>query len=426
MKRLVGIGVVWMGCTLAWVVLGSTLLMRSGDASQSLSHGVLERWGPALEQAQPSATYGEIRTVETTHDTIEDGRRSTVTEQRPENVRVPIPLVSSHIDVDLELEYRQRGLLWFSTYGVDFAGRYGFQNPDPEPRDVKVFFPLEAAHVVYDGLAVRDASGAEVATEIEGGGASWNVHLGPHERVVYDVAYRTRGTGTWHYRMAQGTSRVTDFRLTMTLDADEVEFPQGTLSPSEHGAQGGSWRGVWAFESLIANQPIGVELPSRINPGPLASRITFFAPIGLLFFFFVVGVLGAARQHALHPMHFFFLGCAFFAFHLLFSYLVDHASLALSFTLSAAVSIFLVISYARLFVGWRFALREMAISQLIYLVLFSASFLLEGFTGLAITIGAILTLFVMMQFTGRKAWGVRASPSAVEPLPTSTPAPRTF
>jgi len=41
---------------------------------------------------------------------------------------------------------------------------------------------------------------------------------------------------------------------------------------------------------------------------------------------------------------------------------------------------------------------------LIYLVLFSYAFFFEGFTGLAITIGAILTLFVVMQMTGRIQW----------------------
>jgi hypothetical protein len=37
-------------------------------------------------------------------------------------------------------------------------------------------------------------------------------------------------------------------------------------------------------------------------------------------------------------------------------------------------------------------------------VLFSYAFFFEGFTGLAVTIGAILTLFVVMQMTGRVRW----------------------
>jgi inner membrane protein involved in colicin E2 resistance len=145
-------------------------------------------------------------------------------------------------------------------------------------------------------------------------------------------------------------------------------------------------------------------LPERLNPGPLAARITFFAPVALLFFFFVVAILAHAQKRELHPMHYFFLGCAFFAFHLLFAYLVDHVAIAPSFALASLVSVGLVVSYARLFVGWRFALVEMGVAQLFYLVLFSFTFFWTGFTGLSITVGAILTLFVMMQITGRSRW----------------------
>jgi len=44
------------------------------------------------------------------------------------------------------------------------------------------------------------------------------------------------------------------------------------------------------------------------------------------------------------------------------------------------------------------------LAQFVYLVLFSYAFFFEGFTGLAITIGAILTLFIAMQTTARIQW----------------------
>ena len=70
----------------------------------------------------------------------------------------------------------------------------------------------------------------------------------------------------------------------------------------------------------------------------------------------------------------------------------------------SAVSIFLVISYLRLVTGLRFAAREAGVAQFIYLVMFSYAFFFKGFTGLAITIGSILTLFLVMQITGRMRW----------------------
>ena len=55
-------------------------------------------------------------------------------------------------------------------------------------------------------------------------------------------------------------------------------------------------------------------------------------------------------------------------------------------------------------VGLRFAALEAGTAQLIYLVLFSYAFFWKGFTGLAMTVIAIITLFVVMQATGRIRW----------------------
>ena len=50
---------------------------------------------------------------------------------------------------------------------------------------------------------------------------------------------------------------------------------------------------------------------------------------------------------------------------------------------------------------------EAGMAQVIYLVLFSYAFFIPGFTGLAITIGCIMTLFVVMQLTARVRWSER-------------------
>jgi len=145
-------------------------------------------------------------------------------------------------------------------------------------------------------------------------------------------------------------------------------------------------------------------MPAKLQPGPLAGQISFFAPVSLLFFFFVVFIIANLRRVDLHPMNYFFLATAFFAFHLLMAYLVDHISIHLAFAICSAVSVVLLVSYLRLVVGMRFAALEAGLAQVIYLILFSYAFFFEGFTGLAITIGAILTLFITMQMTARVRW----------------------
>ena len=94
-----------------------------------------------------------------------------------------------------------------------------------------------------------------------------------------------------------------------------------------------------------------------------------------------------------------------------------------SFAIASAVSVILVVSYARLFVGWGFALREMAISQFVYLARFSFTFFWTGFTGLAITLGAMVTLFVIMEITRRVDRSKSDRPKTPSPSPLVGPAP---
>jgi len=160
-----------------------------------------------------------------------------------------------------------------------------------------------------------------------------------------------------------------------------------------------------------------MAMPAKLQPGALASEISFFAPVSLFFFFFVMFVLTTTRDIEIHPMNYFFLAAAFFAFHLLLAYLVDHLNIYVSFGISSVVSVLLVVTYLRIVVGSRFALREAAFAQFIYLVLFSFAFFFKGFTGLAVTVGAILTLFLAMQMTGKIRWAEKFRPTSPPPLP---------
>jgi Inner membrane protein CreD len=186
-----------------------------------------------------------------------------------------------------------------------------------------------------------------------------------------------------------------------------VDFLENTLSPSEKHRTSNGWEMAWTYKTLLSGYNIGIAMPAHAQPGPLAGAICYFAPVSLLFFFFVLFMFTMLEGVRLHPMNYFFLAAAFFAFHLLFAYLVDHISIETAFLISSAVSVGLVVSYLRLVAGARFAMREAGIAQFVYLVLFSFSFFFEGYTGLAITIGAIVTLFVTMQMTGRVDWSRR-------------------
>ena len=221
------------------------------------------------------------------------------------------------------------------------------------------------------------------------------------------VAYRSQGLGTWKYSFGKDVTSVRDFDLTLKTNFKDIDFPESTLSPQEKRETARGWELVWRYANLLSGAQIGISMPEKLQPGPLAGRISFFAPVCLLFFFFLLFIITTLRGIEMHPMNYFFLAAAFFAFHLLLAYLVDHISIHAAFAICSLVSIFLVVSYLRLVVGLRFAAVEAGLTQLVYLVLFSYAFFFKGFTGLAITIGSIVTLFLVMQMTGRIRWAER-------------------
>jgi len=401
-KRIVAIGFILVCTAVAWAILGTTIFARTEDRTGGLASKVETIWGAPQQQLPPTAYYVEPPADKTSKPCSHG-----------------IPLEGSRIRVGFELEHRQKGLLWYAAYKVAFAGDYVFRNPSTEEQAVWFHLQFPAAKAVYDDLEFTiDGKPAEVNTTNTSAMAKADV--GPGQSATLHVAYRSQGLDSWRYSFGSGVGQVKDFVLTMDTNFHDIDFPENTLSPTSKQERSQGWELTWAYKSLVSGFQIGMTMPQKLQPGPLAAEISFFAPLSLLFFFFLMFIITTMRRIEIHPMNYFFLACAFFAFHLLFAYLVDRISIHAAFFICSAVSVFLVVSYLRLVVGIRFAAVEAGIAQLIYLVLFSYAFFLKGFTGLAVTIGSILTLFVVMQLTGRMRWAERF---AAQPPPLPLPCP---
>jgi inner membrane protein involved in colicin E2 resistance len=399
LKRLVAIAFIFTCTSIAWLILGGTINSRTTGSDQQLRGKVSSIWGSPQIQTAPQAVY-VIRkpNVETVNV---NGKISTKTTLLKETRILP-PSVSE-IAVDLQSESRQKGLLWYATYRVGFRAEYVFHNVEPVGQTMDLVMHFPAAQAIYDDLQFV-VDGTAYLPEIKKDRAFVSVDVPPGKDVHLPLQYRSQGLDTWRYSFGEDVSAVQNFHLRMTTNFKAIDFPENTLAPSEKREQGSGWQLDWNYRNLLSGYQIAMTMPEKLQPGPLASEISFFAPVSLFFFFFLVFIITTIRHIELHPMNYFFLAAAFFAFHLLLAYLADHLDIHISFAIASAVSIFLVVSYLRLVIGLTFAVREAALAQMIYLVLFSYAFFFKGLTGLAVTIGAIITLFVVMQMTGSVRW----------------------
>jgi inner membrane protein involved in colicin E2 resistance len=407
LKRIVAIIAIFVCTAVAWAILGSTIFYRTYNAESGLSGRVASTWGAPQGQAPPAIAreWQEEKTVEVE----EKGKKTTRTEKQTHSEGVKID--ASRVAANLHIDYRQKGLLWFSTYKVDFDGAYSFQNPSSREEEFAIQLPFPAQQAVYDNVQLL-LDDKPLAVTFSGSQAVARTRLAAGAKCVLHAAYRSQGLDSWRYTFARENadgggkeiSQARDFHLLVKTDFSGFDFPDNSLSPTEKRQTANGWDLEWNYQNLVSGFDIALKMPQKLQPGPLAGRISYFAPVSLFFFFFLVFILSTLRGNDLHPMNYFFLACAFFAFHLLLAYLADHLSIHLAFVVSSIVSIVLVVSYLRLVVDWRFAVVDAGLTQLIYLVLFSYAFFFEGFTGLTVTIGSILTLFVVMQMTGRIRW----------------------
>jgi inner membrane protein involved in colicin E2 resistance len=407
-RRIAAIGFIFISTAVAWGILSATIFSRTEGYGAGLRDKVAGIWGGEQVATPPLVEFSHVETNKVS--SVVNGKNVIEVTQVP--VTSHPPLESSHLDAGIDLDYRQKGLLWYSTYKVAFAGEYVFRNAGDKTEQLSLRLQLPATQSVYDGLEFK-LNGQTMRVSHAGNNAVASAVLEPGTVARLSVKYRSQGLGTWTYSFGEGVSQVRDFRLRMRTNFADIDFSENALAPTSKQRAGSGWDLEWAYQDLVSGYHIALVMPEKLQPGPLAGAISLFAPVSLFFFFFVLLMVTTIRKIDLHPMNYFFLAAAFFAFHLLLAYLVDHISIHWAFLLSSVISVFLVVSYLRLVAGLQFAAFVAGGAQLLYLVLFSYAFFFKGLTGLTITIGAIITLFVAMQMTGRIKWSEQSATATV-------------
>ncbi|MHC4886293.1 MAG: hypothetical protein ACYTGH_14545 [Planctomycetota bacterium] len=99
-KRIVAIIAIYLVACMGWALLGTTTATRSDQYANRLGRAAQDLWGTPLVHQAP---------------------RVSVTVPGSDRQR-PIMPVKNDILVQVELDYRQKGLIWYPTYQVHFLG----------------------------------------------------------------------------------------------------------------------------------------------------------------------------------------------------------------------------------------------------------------------------------------------------------------
>ena len=428
-KKLAEFGVIafiFFGFSVAWVILGVVNDDRTFGQTQLLLKRVQNSYGGPLIITPPRIYYEVSKERKG-----KVGGFDTVSSYREKETVDPSV---SNVEIDLSLDRKKVGNLWFPVFVSTYHGQYEYQlEAIPEQYRSEPLFlvpGLNSAESVFRSIelnlneqAVEPLSKLvantpiDVVNEITADG-----------KLLVDFYYETTGTEYLLYELSsQGSqsaqyrgegsadgaerkrlTRLDGFNLKLTTDFLKYDFPGRTIPYTSIQKDEAGTDFEWRFDKTVTGKNIGIIVPREINPGEISSRISYFAPVSLLFFFVVLTIFGILRKGELHPMHYAFLAATFLSFHLIFSYSADHLSMYMAFGIASLIACLLTYSYVVRIKEQRYAVTA-TLLQLLYLVVFSWSFFYRtetglGITGLIVTIVSVLTLFALMQLTAKLDW----------------------
>ena len=224
LKHLAGVALILIGASIAWFVLGGTIAVRTHGSDSAQRDQLAAQWGSEHVQTAPKFWVTTARR-QAGHVYYEQS---------------PVPTASSRIAVDLVLDPRQKGLLWYNTYGVAFAATYRVERAAAGTR-AHVDFAFPSDNATYDDVTVA-VDGKRIAVTSASGIVSAPLPPGRGPMSTVTVGYRSHGIGRWTYQFGEGVVSVHDFMLTMNTNFGQSTFrPKRSRRPSKQETPGG-WR----------------------------------------------------------------------------------------------------------------------------------------------------------------------------------------
>jgi len=176
-KRILAITFIYVCSALGWMILAGTMKLRTDRQDRKLRNAVAQLWGAKQTQLAPSVYC----------------KSSGTSGKKGKGEMQYLPLEASDIKVDLKLEHRKKGLLWYSTYRVAFSGKYRVINNSDNPREIFLNFKFPTKGAVYDKF--RFTVGGEDIQDIELqlGHITKSMQVSPGQTEDVEISYESQG-----------------------------------------------------------------------------------------------------------------------------------------------------------------------------------------------------------------------------------------
>ena len=218
-RRIAPIVLIYLCAAAIWISLGTNVERRTEEYDRKLRGAVGELWGTTQRQEAPTISC---------KDATKWGDSST--------------LQATTLAVDLNLEHRQKGLLWYSTYRVKFEGQYQIANTTNSRQKVNIEFKFPSMKAIYDDVKLLVAGKEVPDLPLRKGILTRELSLAPGQIEHVEVRYATNGMDEWWYDFGSNVRQVKNFSLTMNTDFDQIDFPENSVSPTTKEKTAKGWK----------------------------------------------------------------------------------------------------------------------------------------------------------------------------------------
>lgn len=367
--------------------LAERVVDRSSFAGGEMRGDVMDRWGAPIEQPAPSVRYVASGAV------FSD--------------LLPLALERQKVDVDATMNYRRRGLVFFSGFDFALNGTFEVENPEPTDIDLAFVFPIQMRRnqVLLSDLTFKVNGAASPVQLSEGTGDKlvWTGRAKPGERLTFEISYRGRGLDSFTWRLDPAL-RVNDFSMTLrfrggeNFDYPAEVVPASRLQPGEDGATLS-----WSFPSLESGVPVGLVLPSQQSFDQVIARASSRAWAFFALLFGGTLLLFAAYRREMKLVEAALIASSFAIVYPLLGYLAAVMPFWAAAVVSLGVGTGLLVLLTRLFLE-REAVKFMAGMVTLALLVPTVAAVLEEYTGLVYTLEATVVLAASVVLLARPAF----------------------
>jgi len=279
-KKIIAIVFIFMMTAIAWMILGGANSVRTKTLSNSLKTQVANLYGGKLNIESPKC-FSRItkHKEETVNNTIR------IVEYFENNYH---ELINSDIKIDVYLDQRKKGNMWFPTFKAEFKGEYIFQIDESSKDDLFIYSTLNSSDAIYNNLylKINNEDIDNVLPLIN----KQEIPVIPlsDNTVKLMVSYSATGMEDLYYLITterNAIAQINNFKLVLSTDFDLYDFPSNMMSPTTINKTDNRNELIWELNKTITGKNIGLLIPNKLNPGEIITRVSFFAPVSLLFFF---------------------------------------------------------------------------------------------------------------------------------------------